>query len=135
MMSTQHKREHAYRVSYQHEVGSSFDPDMEDPVEWERDLQREFLVFSPLLCVHYFSFSDFHNPVAAAETTPLPLLRDPLPPSDFDDEEVSELAALAEDDAYWDALDADDLEFIDSVDSKRSQGRMCPDNGDAMDMS
>ncbi|KAI0319452.1 hypothetical protein OF83DRAFT_1110396 [Amylostereum chailletii] len=44
IMSTQRKREHAYRVSYQHDVGSSFDPDMEDPVEWEQDLRGTHLI-------------------------------------------------------------------------------------------
>ena len=38
MMSTQRKQKHKYRLSYSHEVGSSFDPDMEDPDAWESEL-------------------------------------------------------------------------------------------------
>jgi len=39
MQSTNHKKNHSYRVSYALEVGSSFDPDMEDPSTWESELQ------------------------------------------------------------------------------------------------
>ena len=39
MASANRKQQHAYRVSYALDVGSSFDPDMEDLAEWERDLQ------------------------------------------------------------------------------------------------
>ncbi|THH16606.1 hypothetical protein EW146_g4067 [Bondarzewia mesenterica] len=38
MASANRKRQHQYRVSYQLDVGSSFDPDMEDVGEWERQL-------------------------------------------------------------------------------------------------
>ncbi|KAH9942822.1 hypothetical protein B0H21DRAFT_749561 [Amylocystis lapponica] len=37
--STKRKRQHNYRLSYSHDVGSSFDPDMEDVDEWEMDLR------------------------------------------------------------------------------------------------
>ena len=33
------KEKHAYRVSYALDVGSSFDPDMEDPRSWEDELR------------------------------------------------------------------------------------------------
>ena len=42
MQSTNHKKKHSYRVSYALEVGSSFDPDMEDPSSWESELQGKF---------------------------------------------------------------------------------------------
>ncbi|KAG6901924.1 hypothetical protein C0995_006635 [Termitomyces sp. Mi166 len=32
------KARHSYRLSYAEEVGSSFDPDLEDPEEWENEL-------------------------------------------------------------------------------------------------
>ncbi|EMD30727.1 hypothetical protein CERSUDRAFT_120330 [Gelatoporia subvermispora B] len=38
MQSAQRKKAHRYRVEYQWEVGSSFDPDMEDVAEWEAHL-------------------------------------------------------------------------------------------------
>ncbi|KAI0088851.1 hypothetical protein BDY19DRAFT_1048377 [Irpex rosettiformis] len=41
MASAQRKQHHSYRVSYSQEVGSSFDPDMEDPAEWEHELREE----------------------------------------------------------------------------------------------
>lgn len=39
MAQTDRKTEHTYRLSYAHEVGSSFDPDMEDIAEWEHEVQ------------------------------------------------------------------------------------------------
>ncbi|KAF9240450.1 hypothetical protein BU15DRAFT_87658 [Melanogaster broomeanus] len=39
MQSANHKKKHAYRVSYSLEVGSSFDPDMEDASVWETELR------------------------------------------------------------------------------------------------
>ncbi|KIJ63820.1 hypothetical protein HYDPIDRAFT_112790 [Hydnomerulius pinastri MD-312] len=39
MQSTSHKKKHSYRLSYSLEVGSSFDPDMEEASTWERELQ------------------------------------------------------------------------------------------------
>ncbi|KAI1798127.1 hypothetical protein LXA43DRAFT_10069 [Ganoderma leucocontextum] len=36
--SAKRKQRHAYRLSYAHDVGSSFDPDMEDPQSWETEL-------------------------------------------------------------------------------------------------
>ncbi|KZP03552.1 hypothetical protein FIBSPDRAFT_807695 [Athelia psychrophila] len=39
MDNTERKTKHSYRVSYAHEVGSSFDPSMEDPTTWENELQ------------------------------------------------------------------------------------------------
>lgn len=41
MQSANHKKNHSYRVSYALEVGSSFDPDMEDPSAWESELHGE----------------------------------------------------------------------------------------------
>ncbi|KAG1867193.1 hypothetical protein DFJ58DRAFT_679188 [Suillus subalutaceus] len=37
--NTAHKQNHSYRLSYSYDVGSSFDPDMEDVNRWESDLQ------------------------------------------------------------------------------------------------
>ncbi|KAG8216592.1 hypothetical protein J3R82DRAFT_6777 [Butyriboletus roseoflavus] len=42
MQSTNHKKKHSYRVSYALEVGSSFDPDLEDASAWESELQGKF---------------------------------------------------------------------------------------------
>ncbi|KAF8067940.1 hypothetical protein FPV67DRAFT_1494298, partial [Lyophyllum atratum] len=38
MENANRKDKHSFRVSYAHEVGSSFDPDMENVEEWEQDL-------------------------------------------------------------------------------------------------
>ncbi|KAF9041527.1 hypothetical protein BJ165DRAFT_1307875, partial [Panaeolus papilionaceus] len=43
LRQTNRSQQHAYQVSYYDEVGSSFDPDLEDIGEWERELsKREF---------------------------------------------------------------------------------------------
>ena len=39
MASARHKQQHNFRLSYQLEVGSSVDPDMEDISHWEHELQ------------------------------------------------------------------------------------------------
>ncbi|KAL4068447.1 hypothetical protein V8B97DRAFT_825072 [Scleroderma yunnanense] len=39
MQSTTHRTRHAYRLSYSLEVGSSFDPDLEDVNAWESELK------------------------------------------------------------------------------------------------
>lgn len=40
------KRQHQYRLSYTNEVGSSFDPDMEDVTEWEDELRGMDMVMA-----------------------------------------------------------------------------------------
>jgi hypothetical protein len=40
MANSNRKQVHSYRVSYAQEVGSSFDPDMEDVGSWERELKE-----------------------------------------------------------------------------------------------
>ncbi|TFK90336.1 hypothetical protein K466DRAFT_484937 [Polyporus arcularius HHB13444] len=37
--SAKRKERHQYRLSFAQDVGSSFDPDMEDPAEWETELR------------------------------------------------------------------------------------------------
>ncbi len=39
IISARHKQRHSYRLSFQEEVGSSFDPDMDDIAHLERTLQ------------------------------------------------------------------------------------------------
>ncbi|KAJ3481039.1 hypothetical protein NLI96_g7940 [Meripilus lineatus] len=41
MSSMNHKRQHQYRLSYACDVGSSFDPELDDVEEWENELQEE----------------------------------------------------------------------------------------------
>ena len=41
MANASRKEQHAYRVSYAHEVGSSFDPDLDDINSWEQELTGE----------------------------------------------------------------------------------------------
>ncbi|KAH9171092.1 hypothetical protein EDB89DRAFT_1194602 [Lactarius sanguifluus] len=66
--SASQKHRYSYRLSFQNEVGSSIDPDMEDIAAWERSLQE-------------------------------------LPPSEFDEEEIAERAAQAEEAELWAELD------------------------------
>ena len=40
MANERRKREHAFRVSFEQNVGSSFDPNMEDVTEWESQLRE-----------------------------------------------------------------------------------------------
>lgn len=45
------KQQHVYRLSYAHDVGSSFDPDVENIADWERELRGtgpQSLVYSRL---------------------------------------------------------------------------------------
>ena len=42
MADATRKQTHAYRVSYAQEVGSSFDPDLEDVSSWEQELAGLF---------------------------------------------------------------------------------------------
>lgn len=39
MASVNRKQQYSYRLSYAEDVGSSFDPDMEDVADWESDLK------------------------------------------------------------------------------------------------
>lgn len=41
MENINRKDRHSYRVSYAQEVGSSFDPDMEDIDRWEEELHSK----------------------------------------------------------------------------------------------
>ncbi len=45
MESSFRKSQHSYRVSYALEVGSSFDPDLEDVSKWEEELGTVFFPF------------------------------------------------------------------------------------------
>jgi hypothetical protein len=54
MANATRKQTHSYRVSYAQEVGSSYDPDMEDASRWEEELTMGTAspgMFPPLL--HY----------------------------------------------------------------------------------
>ncbi|KAI0264627.1 hypothetical protein BC834DRAFT_246150 [Gloeopeniophorella convolvens] len=103
--SASQKHRYSYRLSYQNDVGSSLDPDMEDITEWERNLQDD--------------------------DTPAPVDDFELPPSEFDEDDIAELAAQAEEAEYWANLEAhaddifslSDLEDLDA----RSQGSVDED--------
>ena len=43
MANTNRNRKHQYKVSYSLDVGSSFDPDMEDVASWEEELTGKTL--------------------------------------------------------------------------------------------
>ncbi|KAA1473153.1 hypothetical protein DENSPDRAFT_839597 [Dentipellis sp. KUC8613] len=89
MASASRQRTHAYRVSYQQDVGSSIDPDMEDVGEWERELR---------------------GPEPSSSTLPKEVvdLDEADLPDELDDTAAAELAAYAEECELWDELGADD---------------------------
>jgi len=72
--SASQKHRYSYRLSFQNEVGSSIDPDLEDIVAWERSLQ------------------DGDSPV---------VYESDLTHSEFDEEEIAERAAQAEEAELW----------------------------------
>jgi len=69
MRNAEHRSQHAYRVSYALEVGSSVDPDMEDVAGWENELRE-----------------------TTADDVSEPLVL----PDDLDQQELEEYAVLAE---------------------------------------
>lgn len=62
MANANRKQVHSYRVSYAQEVGSSFDPDMEDVGSWEHELKEPSMCLSPSMfpCPDFseFRFAD-----------------------------------------------------------------------------
>jgi len=92
--SAKHKHRYSYRLSFQNDVGSSIDPDMDDVAEWERNLQDGSL---------------------CREEPDLPL-------SEFDEEEIAERAAEAEEAELWADFNDSDTVFglsdINEVDLK-----------------
>ncbi|KAF8799556.1 hypothetical protein BYT27DRAFT_7236304 [Phlegmacium glaucopus] len=92
MANATRKEHHSYRISYAQEVGSSFDPDLEDVATWEQEL----------------TVSDSASPPrASTSTTKQPRPEEELTPVDLDDEE---LEAYAEECAQRAALaDFDDI--------------------------
>jgi hypothetical protein len=60
MANATRKEHHSYRVSYAQEVGSSFDPDLEDVATWEQELAGMYML-RPLLFFEGFHYL-FANP-------------------------------------------------------------------------
>lgn len=94
MSSTKRKRLHQFRVSYAQDVGSSFDPDLDNITEWENDLRGSY----PLLWV-YVTYGTDVSCLHSAE--------EPEPSLVPDDLEAEELAAYAQE--Y--ELGLDDLSY------------------------
>lgn len=95
MTSIRHKEKHSYRLSYQQDVGSSFDPDMEDMDEWERFLKG--LLSSSCSC---WSITDLRYIIVDEPAVPAPQ------PDDFDEAELAEYAAEHE---LLEGLDPDEI--------------------------
>ena len=55
-MNTNRRQQHSYRVSYEVEVGSSFDPNLEDADVWEQELAGEIAFASYLVNFNIFNF-------------------------------------------------------------------------------
>ena len=93
---------------------------MEDPVEWEQDLKGRSYRVIPT------------SPALSSYLAEAPSHDGPRPPSEFDEDEADELAALAEDEAYWDALgNTDNLDDLSSFEDTSRALRKDED----MDMS
>ena len=74
---------------------------MEDLVDWERDVRGKYA----LLLVSSRIFTSLICLITGPSTY------NPRPPSEYDEDEDAELAALAEEEAYWEAFgDAGNLE-------------------------
>lgn len=79
MANTNRNRKHQYKVSYSLDVGSSFDPDMEDVASWEEELTG--------------SVPGGSHPPSSSSTSVIPVTpMDELTPEDLDDEELAEYA-------------------------------------------
>lgn len=85
------KDRHSYRVSYAQEVGSSFDPDMEDIDRWEKELhsKRPSCHLVPSLRLFLAPNTEDHS---SRESIATPRLLEERPPVDLDDEELQEYA-------------------------------------------
>ena len=60
MASARHKQQHNFRLSYQLEVGSSVDPDMEDISRWEHELQGRIPITPLVANLFPLTFDQFH---------------------------------------------------------------------------
>lgn len=90
---TERQRKHEYRLSYQQDVGSSFDPELEDIAEWERELKEdpEEPEFTPT------SLEDLDDEELAAYADEYDLQLDDLPL-----DEVFSYSDLEDVDEAWD---------------------------------
>ncbi|KAH9992312.1 hypothetical protein BJV77DRAFT_1067801 [Russula vinacea] len=105
--SAKDKQRYSYRLSFQDEVGSSLDPDMEDVAEWERILQGVVLTTV--------------SPRDNADLTRPSSLR-------IDEEEIAERAAQAEEAALWAILDgADTVLGSSDIDDINPKFQVIPD--------
>ncbi|KAH8115932.1 hypothetical protein DFH11DRAFT_1542736 [Phellopilus nigrolimitatus] len=83
------KRAHAYALSYEIDVGSSFDPNIEDVAEWEDDLRSP----SPNNTPTRSQTSRLQNSSYQEE--------EPIPPDDFDDLAFDEFDDFDGEDNSW----------------------------------
>lgn len=113
MASNQGKRRHNFRLSYAQDVGSSIDPNMEDVVGWEHDLQGT----APFLRHMTTDDSTFHTG-AIPEAIP----------EDLDQEELEVYAAYAEEQAslFSHAQDTADCGTRCTVDWEQDLRGMAP---------
>ncbi len=99
-----HKQQHTYRLSFQNDVGSSIDPDMDDVAEWERNLKGAV--------TYYRLISRDDSLTTHVSEGGSPNRDEPdLPPSEFDEEEIAERAAEAEDAELWADFDESNAIF------------------------
>ena len=95
MNNVERKRQHSYSVSYSWEVGSSYDPAMEEGAEEEEKTGKHAWT-GPTTCTHH----------RADETPEVPL-------ADYDDDELDALAAEQE---LLEGLNPDDIFSLSDMD-------------------
>lgn len=92
--SASQKHRYSYRLSFQNEVGSSLDPDLEDIAAWERSLHGTTARSHPDQGILGGSTCILGN-------DPPVVYESDFPPSEFDEEDIVERAAQAEEAELW----------------------------------
>lgn len=95
MESSFRKSQHSYRVSYALEVGSSFDPDLEDVAKWEEELHGTVISSTDCALVMAHCNYDVGDDLPSTSSSAL-LPSEKLAPPDYESDE-DELAVYAED--------------------------------------
>jgi len=87
MANANRKQKHSFRVSFAYEVGSSFDPDMDKPDEWEHELKGSLIhciyILSQIECL----YAERHNSGPSSHQSDSTVTQD-MSPVDLDDEEI-----------------------------------------------
>ncbi|KDR72740.1 hypothetical protein GALMADRAFT_252956 [Galerina marginata CBS 339.88] len=92
MNNVSRKQTHSYRVSYAQEVGSSFDPDLEDVSSWEQELAASSTIDTRTVSAIPSASATSNNTMEPWSDQGHIDAEDILTPVDLDDEELEEYA-------------------------------------------